>query len=90
MDLLRIAVLLRAARVLQQLPGLAGRAWTETVGGRSLDAVADDLLLGDLLEVQRRLSLIVAAVDRHLRRVRWWRASRRRAALADLVPILHL
>jgi len=53
MNLLRIPILLGIPDVLQQLASLAGRARTEAGGGRGLDAIADNLLFGNLLQIQR-------------------------------------
>ncbi|KOX77504.1 hypothetical protein WN51_09828 [Melipona quadrifasciata] len=79
MNLLRVAVLLRVARILQEFPGLARRAGAQAVGSRRFHAIADNLLFGDLLEVEGGLNSLVIAVHRRRRRVSGRRASRRRA-----------
>lgn len=90
MNLLRIPILLGIPDVLQQLAGLARRARTEAGGGRRLDAIADNLLLGDLLQIQRRLYRLIVPVDRDLRRVSRGGASGRRSVPVDALPVLNL
>lgn len=61
----------------EEFPGLARRAGAQAVGGRGPDPVADDLLLGDLLEEEGRLGVRVIAVRDGRRRVSRRRAPRR-------------
>lgn len=71
MNLLRISILLRVTRILQQFPGLAWRAGAQAVGSRGFHAITDDLLLGDLFEVEGRLDGLVIAVHRRWGVSRW-------------------
>lgn len=79
MNLLRVPVLLRVARILQQFPGLARRAGAQAVRGRRFHAIADNLFFGDLLEVQGGLDSLMIAVHRRRRRVSRRRTPGRRA-----------